>query len=85
MTLTSKVKVKVTRPTRGLTITTIIIGLWLIVIELWALYHAIRTSFGICDLGMTLTLDVKVKVVRPTRGLPNKKKIIGLSLTVTEI
>ena len=85
MTLTLKVKVKVTRPTRGLTVTTIIIGLWLIAIELWAWYHTIRTSFGICDLGMTLTLDFKVNVVRPTRGLPNKKKIIGLSLTVTEI
>ena len=36
---------------------------------------------------MTLTLDVKVKVkvTRPTRGLPNKKNIIGLSHTVTEI
>ena len=36
LTLTLKVKVKVMRPTRGLTITTIIIGLWLIVIELQA-------------------------------------------------
>ena len=34
---------------------------------------------------MTLTLDVKVKVTRPTRGLPNNKKIIGLSFSVTEI
>ena len=85
MTLTLKVKVKVTRPTRGLTDTTIIIGLWLIVIELRAWYGIFRTWFGICDLDMTLTSDVKVKVIRPTRGLPNKKKIIGLSLTVTEI
>ena len=36
MTLTLKAKVKVTRPTRGLTVTTIIIGLWLIAIELQA-------------------------------------------------
>ena len=85
MTLTLKVKVKVARPTRGLTVTTIIIGLWLIVNELWAWYHTFDTSFGICDFDMTLTLDVKVKVTRPTRGLPNKKNIIGLSHTVTEI
>ncbi len=85
MTLTLKVKVKVTRPTRGLTVTAIIIGLWLIVIELQAWCHISSASFGLCDLDLTLTLNVKVKVARPTRGLPNKKKIIGLSLTVTEI
>ena len=35
---------------------------------------------------MTLTLDVKVNITKPTRGLSNKKKkIIGLSLTVFEI
>ena len=37
------------------------------------------------DLGMTLTLNFKVKVTRPHRDLPNKKKIIDLSHTVTEI
>ena len=36
MTLTLKVNVKVTMPTRGLTVTTIIISLWLIVIEFQA-------------------------------------------------
>ena len=34
---------------------------------------------------MTLTSNAKVEYTRPTRGLPNKKKIMGLSLTVMEI
>ena len=34
---------------------------------------------------MTLTSNAKVEYARPTRGLPNKKKIMGLSLTVMEI
>ena len=34
---------------------------------------------------MTLTLTFKVKVTRPHRDLSNKKKIIDLSHTVTEI
>ena len=37
------------------------------------------------DLGMTLTLTFKVKVMRPHRDLSNKKKIIDLSHTVTEL
>ena len=41
--------------------------------------------FSLCDLGMTLTLNFKVKVTRPHRDLSNKKKIIDLSHTVTEI
>ena len=34
---------------------------------------------------MTLTSNAKVEYARPTRGLPSKKKIMGLSLTVMEI
>ena len=41
--------------------------------------------FSLRDLGMTLTLTCKVKVMRPHRDLSNKKKIIDLSHTVTEI
>ena len=37
------------------------------------------------DLGMTLTLTFKIKGSRPCRDLSNKKKIIDLSHTVTEI
>ena len=41
--------------------------------------------FYFSDLGMTLTLTFKVKVTRPHWYLSNKKKIIDLSHTVTEI
>ena len=41
--------------------------------------------FSLRDLGLTLTLTFKVKVMRPHRDLSNKKKIIDLSHTVTEI
>ena len=41
--------------------------------------------FNYYDLGVTLTLKVKVKVTSPHRDLSNKKKIIDLSHTVTEI
>ena len=44
-------------------------------------YKAVSTR----DLDMTLTSNAKVEDARPTRGLPNKKKIMGLSLTVMEI
>ena len=64
--MTLKVKVKVTRPTRGLTVTTVIIGLWLIFIELWAWYHAIRTSFGACDLDLGCQGQSREAYSRPT-------------------
>ena len=50
-------------------------------------YHLDRILevFGHRNFGMTLTLTFKVKVTSPHRDLSNKKKIIDLSHTVTEI
>ena len=48
-------------------------------------FEQILEAFGQRDLGMTLTLTLKIKVTRPHRDLSNKKKIIDLSHTVTEI
>ena len=45
----------------------------------------ILQQFGPLDLGMTLTLKVKVKVNRSTRDPSNKKGSIGLSCIVTEL
>ena len=72
-------------PTRGPTLATIILGPRLIVTELWAWFRVVGISFGTRDLDMTLTSNAKEEYARPTRGLPNKKKIMGLSLTVMEI
>ena len=69
---------KVKRPTRGLAVTTIIISLWLIFIELQAWYRIVRATFVISDFDMTLTSNVKVNIVRLTRGQPNKKRSLGL-------
>ena len=41
--------------------------------------------FNNCDLGMTLKLTFKIKTTRPHRDLSNKKKIIDLSHTITEL
>ena len=49
------------------------------------LFICFLQCFYYCDLGVTLTLKVKVKVTSPHRDLSNKKKIIDLSHTVTEI
>ena len=85
MTFTVKVEVEVMGPSRGPTLATITLGPRLIATELWAWYRVDGIWFGTRDLEMTLTSNAKVEYVRPTRGLPNKKKIMGLSLTVMEI
>ena len=92
MTFKVEVEVKVMGPTRGPTLATIILGPRLIVTEFWAWFHVVGIWFGTRDLDMTLTSkdmtltsNAKVEYARPTRGLPSKKKIMGLSLTVMEI
>ena len=92
MTFKVEVEVKVMGSTRGPTLATIILGPRLIVTELWAWFRVVGIWFGTRDLDMTLTSkdmtltsNAKVEYVRPTRGLPSKKKIMGLSLTVMEI
>ena len=87
-----EVEVKVMGPTRGPTLATIILGPRLIVTKLWAWFRVVGIWFGTRDLDMTLTSkdmtltsNAKVEYARPTRGLPSKKKIMGLSLTVMEI
>ena len=85
MTFKVEVKVKVMGPTRGPTLATIILGPRLIVTEFWAWFRVVGIWFGTRDLEMTLTSNAKVEYARPTRGLPNKKKIMGPSLTVMEI
>ena len=85
MTFKVKVEVEVMGPTRGPTLATITLGPRLIVTELWAWFRVVGIWFGTRDLEMTLTSNAKVEYVRPTRGLPNKKKIMGLSLPVMEI
>ena len=87
MTLTLTFKVNVTRPHRDLSNKKKIIDLSLTVTKIYAfeVYTNFSELFNNCDFGMTLTSTFTVKITSPHRDLSNKKKIIDLSLTVTEI
>ena len=87
MTLTLIFKVKVTRLYWDLSNKKKIINLSLTVTKIYAfkVYTNFLENFYNCDFDMTLTLTFKAKVTSPLRDLSNKKKIIDLSLAVTEI
>ena len=87
MTLTLIFKVKVTRLYWDLSNKKKFINLSLTVTKIYAfkVYTNFSENFYNCDFDMTLTLTFKVKVTSPHWDLSNKKKIIDLSLAVTEI